>query len=63
MSEYQYYEFQTIGRPLTPKEQAEIRELSSRVKLTPTQAIFLYNYGDFRNKPEDVLTKYFDMMF
>ncbi len=63
MSEYQYYEFQTIDRPLTPKEQAEIKELSSRVKLTPTQAIFLYNYGDFRNKPEDVLTKYFDMMF
>ncbi len=63
MSEYQYYEFQAIDCPLTPKEQAEIKELSSRVKLTPTQAIFLYNYGDFRNKPEDVLTKYFDMMF
>ena len=51
MSEYQYYEFQTIDRPLTPKEQAEIKELSSRVKLTPTQAIFLYNYGSFYNKP------------
>jgi hypothetical protein len=63
MSEYQYYEFQTIDRPLTPKEQTEIKGLSSRVKLTPTQAIFLYNYGDFRNKPEDVLTKYFDAMF
>jgi hypothetical protein len=63
MSEYQYYEFQTIDRPLTPKEQAEIKELSSRVKLTATQAIFLYNYGDFRNKPEEVLAKYFDMMF
>jgi hypothetical protein len=63
MSEYQYYEFQAIDRPLTPKEQAEIKELSSRVKLTPTQAIFLYNYGDFRNKPEDVVAKYFDMMF
>jgi hypothetical protein len=49
MSEYQYYEFQTIDCPLTPKEQAEIKELSSRVKLTQTQAIFLYNYGDFRN--------------
>jgi hypothetical protein len=63
MSEYQYYEFQAIDRPLTPKEQTEIKELSSRVKLTPTQAIFLYNYGDFRNKPEEVLAKYFDMMF
>lgn len=63
MSEYQYYEFQAIDRPLTAKEQAEIRKLSSRVRLTPNQAIFLYNYGDFRNTPEKVLTQYFDMMF
>ena len=32
MSEYQYYEFQTIDRPLTSKEQAEIKELSSLCK-------------------------------
>ena len=63
MSEYQYYEFQTIDRRLTAEEQAEIKKLSSRVQLTPTQAIFLYNYGDFRSKPEQVLTQYFDMMF
>lgn len=63
MSEYQYYEFQTIDRPLTAKEQAEIKKLSSRVQLTPTQAIFLYNYGDFRSNPEKVLTQYFDVMF
>jgi hypothetical protein len=31
MSEYQYYEFQTIDRPLTADEQDEIRQLSSRV--------------------------------
>ncbi|XGV96573.1 MAG: hypothetical protein ACAF41_28055 [Leptolyngbya sp. BL-A-14] len=63
MSEYQYYEFQTIDRPLTADEQDEIRKLSSRVKLTSTQAIFLYNYGDFRHKPEMVLAQYFDVMF
>jgi len=39
MSEYQYYEFQTVDRPLTTKEQAEIKKLSSRVQLTPTRAI------------------------
>ena len=43
MSEYQYYEFQAINRPLTVKEQDEIRKRSSRVKLTPTQAIFEYH--------------------
>ncbi len=63
MSEYQYYEFQAIDRPLTPKEQEEIKALSSRAQVTPTQATFLYNYGDFRGKPEKVLTQHFDMMF
>lgn len=63
MSEYQYYEFQAIDRPLTKKEQDEICKLSSRVQLMPNQAIFLYNYGDFRGDPEKVLTQYFDMMF
>ncbi|MGI0487135.1 hypothetical protein ACN4EK_16965 [Pantanalinema rosaneae CENA516] len=63
MSEYQYYEFQAIDRPLTKQEQDEIRKLSSRVQLTPNQAIFLYNYGDFRGNSEKVLTQYFDMMF
>lgn len=63
MSEYQYYEFQAIDRPLTVKEQDEIRKRSSRVKLTPTQAIFEYHYGDFRGGSEEILTQYFDMMF
>ncbi len=63
MSEYQYYEFQAIDRPLTTQEQAEISKLSSRGQVSPTQAIFLYNYGDFRGDPEAVLTQYFDMMF
>ncbi|MEM9486366.1 MAG: hypothetical protein AAGA83_22035, partial [Cyanobacteria bacterium P01_F01_bin.116] len=56
-------EFQAIDRPLTAKEQATIQKLSSRVELTPHRAIFLYNYGDFRGKPEELVTKYFDIMF
>ena len=63
MSECQYYEFQTIDCPLTTKEQAAIKKLSSRVKLTPTQVIFLYSYSDFRGEPEKVLAQYFDLMF
>ncbi len=42
MSEYQYYEFQAIDRPLTEEQQAYMRSLSSRVELTPTQAVFTY---------------------
>lgn len=62
MSEFQYYEFQTIDRPLTDEEQADIRTLSSRVALTPNQAIFTYSFGDFRGDYEQVLTQYFDAM-
>jgi hypothetical protein len=62
MSEYQYYEFQAIDRRLTEKEQSQIDSLSSRVVLTPTQAIFNYSYGDFPADEEKILTKYFDAM-
>jgi hypothetical protein len=63
MSEYQYYEFRTVDRILTAKEQTQIKKLSSRVHLISTQATFVYSYGDFRGDPEQVLTDYFDIMF
>ena len=63
MSEYQYYEFQTVERALNEQEKKEISQLSSRVQLSSTRAIFTYSYSDFRGKPEQVLAKYFDAMF
>jgi hypothetical protein len=33
MSEYQYYEFLAVDRPLTVAEQAEVREFSTRRRL------------------------------
>jgi len=62
MSEYQYYEFQALDRPLTPEAQAEMHRLSSRVNLTATSASFVYNYGDFRGDPYRVLAEHFDAM-
>ena len=62
MSEYQYYEFQAIDRPLTREEMAEVGRLSSRTDPTPARAVFTYSYGDFRGDPEDVLAKYYDAM-
>lgn len=62
MSEYQYYEFQSLDRPLTREAQAEMRRLSSRVQLTASSASFVYNYGSFRDNPEAVLAEYFDAM-
>ena len=63
MSEYQYYEFQAIDRPLTEQEQRAVSRLSSRVDPNPRRAIFVYNYGDFRGDPKEVLADYFDAMY
>lgn len=62
MSEYQYYEFHTLDRPLTPEAQAEMHRLSSRVNLTATSASFVYHYADFRGDSRRVLADYFDAM-
>jgi hypothetical protein len=61
MSEYQYYEWQTVDRPLTQQEQAVVNSLSSHMEVvTSTQAIVTYQWGDFKHDPEKVLLKYFD---
>jgi len=62
MSEYQYYEFQAIDRPLTADQQAEVATLSSRAHVTAHMASFVYNYGDFRGDPEQLIRDYFDAM-
>jgi hypothetical protein len=40
----------------------EIAGLSRRVNLTPYQAIFIYNYGDFPAEADEILANYFDAM-
>jgi len=63
MSEYQYYEFRAIDRPLTPEEQRAVARLSSRVEPHPRRAVFTYSFGgDLRRRAEDVLTEYYDAM-
>jgi hypothetical protein len=62
VSEYQYYEFQALDRPLTATEKAHIESLSSRVELTSTQAIFVYHHSDFRGEPKKLLDQCFDAM-
>ncbi|RME81118.1 MAG: hypothetical protein D6775_14440 [Caldilineae bacterium] len=60
MSEYQYYEWQTLDRPLTPEERAKVGELSSHIQVTASQAIVTYSWGDFKHDPIQVLADYFD---
>ena len=63
MSEYQIYEFQTVDRPLTQKEQEEISRLSSRVKLSRHRAVFTYSYSDFPGDAFETMAAYFDGMY
>lgn len=62
MSEYQYYEFRAIDRPLTETQKSKISALSSRSHVTSHVASFVYNYGDFRGNPEQLMRDYFDAM-
>jgi hypothetical protein len=62
VSEYQYYKFQALDRPLTESDRALLHSLSSRVEVTPTTASFTYSYGDFRGDPHQVLERCFDVM-
>ncbi|MCC3439300.1 hypothetical protein [Microcoleus sp. PH2017_05_CCC_O_A] len=63
MSEYQYYEFQSVDRRLTQSEQEAISKLSSRAQISSSKAIFVYNYGDLPGNEKQLLIKYFDAMF
>ena len=60
MSEYQYYEWQTLEHPLTAAEQKAVNGLSSHIDVTSTQAVVTYEWGDFKHDPIQVLAKYFD---
>ena len=60
MSEYQYYEFQAIDKPLDKKAIQVLRKLSSRAQITPTSFVNEYNWGDFKGNPLKLMEKYFD---
>lgn len=60
MSEYQYYEFRAVDRPLGKEAMEELRRLSSRAEITPTQLAVTYNYGSFRGDPDRLVDQHFD---
>ena len=62
MSEFQYYHFETIDKPLSEKQQDELRAISSRAEIDDTSFINEYNFGNFRGNPDDLMAKYFDAM-
>jgi hypothetical protein len=60
MSEYQYYEFQAVDRPLTEKEMEELRSYSTRGRITPTSFVNDYAWGSFKGDEDAWMEKYFD---
>jgi hypothetical protein len=62
MSDYQYFEFQSLDRPLTAEQQAGMRRISPQVDLTPVRASFACTAGSFKAEPSAVLTQNFDAM-
>ena len=60
MSEYQYYEFQAVDRPLTEREMGELRACSSRATITATRFVNHYEWGSFKGDPSAWVEKYFD---
>lgn len=60
MSEYQYYEFQALDRPLADHEIDELRSHSTRATITATRFVNHYEWGDFKGDSFAWMEKYFD---
>lgn len=60
MSEYQYYEFVAIDRPLNAQAQAEVGALSTGAEITATRFVNEYHWGDFRGDPNQLMERYYD---
>jgi hypothetical protein len=60
MSEYQYYEFLAVDRPLDERQQAEVRSLSTRARVTATSFSNEYHWGNFRGDPRKMMERYYD---
>jgi hypothetical protein len=63
MSEYQYYEFAAVDKPLNEKDMRTLRNLSSRAQITPSSFVNEYNWGNFKGNPLKLMEKYFESIW
>lgn len=61
MSEYQYYEFQAIDRPLDRTAREALRSISSRARITATSFTNHYEWGDLKGDPRKFMEQWFDL--
>lgn len=60
MSEYQYYEFAAIDRPLTTAEMARLRQVSTRGRISTSGFVNHYEWGGLKADPSEWMRRYFD---
>jgi hypothetical protein len=60
MSEYQYYEFRAVERPLTKEQQATLRTFSTRAVIKSRSFHNEYHWGDFKGDTTEWMAEYFD---
>lgn len=61
MSEYQYYEFLAVDRPLDRAAQDALRSISSRARITATSFTNHYEWGDLKGDPAKFMERWFDL--
>ncbi|MDZ7852769.1 MAG: hypothetical protein U5L98_09040 [Halomonas sp.] len=61
MSEYQYYEFLAVDRPLSVEDQRALRTISSRARITATSFTNHYEWGNLKADPTRLLLRFFDL--
>jgi len=59
MSEFQYYEFQAVDRPLTRLEVAELRKYST-ARASRDGFVNDYQWGNFKGNQDAWMERYFD---
>ena len=61
MSEYQYYEFLAIDRPLSDLDRKALRARSTRAEITATSFTNWYDWGSFKGDASQWMDRWFDL--
>jgi hypothetical protein len=61
VSEYQYYEFQAVDRPLDETDRQALRAISTRARITATSFTNSYEWGGLKGDPADFMKRWFDL--
>jgi hypothetical protein len=60
LSEYHFYEFLAVDRPLDARQLGEVRALSTRADISPSSFVNVYHWGNFHGNPRTMMERYYD---